>query len=118
MQQLPATSGLWQVCLREAVQAEGGVALPGSVNLLTARVPALAASLFLQILLTCVQGEGPVDLSGSTLPKKGSLGRGLPPLRGRVPPPNTHRKGVIAEPLALYDFLRPAIEQHREDFRM
>lgn len=67
---------------------------------------------------TCVQGEGEADLSGRILPRKAFLGRGLPPLRGRVPPPNTHRKGVIAEPLALYDSLRPALEQHREDFHM
>ena len=79
-------------------------------------VPHLSCCIFADLI--CVQGEGNVDHSGSTLPRKASLGRGLPPLRGRVPAPNTHRKGVIAEPLALYDFLRPAIEQHREDFRM
>ena len=118
MKQLLSTSVLLQVCLGEAVQAESEAALPGNVNLLTACVPALAASLLLQTFLTCVQGEGKVDPSSSTLPSKASLGRGLLPLRFWVPPPNSHKIGVTAEPLALYDFLRPAIEQHREDFRM
>ena len=43
MRQLLSTSVLFQVCLQSAVQAEGEVALPGNVNLLTACVPALAA---------------------------------------------------------------------------